>query len=1843
MFGQQQKAFGGFGAQPASSNMFAAPATTSSTGFGFKPSGGLFGSTPTATSSGFGAGGTGLFGATSTSTGTGLFGNTTTTSQPASGTGLFGQTSGASFLKPATTNAFAPTTGFGGGTGLFSAPTTQAQQASGGLFGATSSTSGGLFGGTSGFGSTMASAGTGGTKFAATDGTDNMVKNGVSIQVKTKHYCICGMKQYEQKSMEELRFEDYAAGLKGPKAGTAAGSSLFGSSTAQPAAASTGFGGFGAAASSTPSFGFGTTTTQASTGFGAKPAGGGLFGSTPVTGSIFGQSSTTTPAFGAATTSAGGGLFGSAAKPSPFGTTTNFGTSSGFGQTSSATTGFGGFGAKPATGFGAATSLSTGFGFGSQPAASTGFGAFGAKTTPAFGAQPTASTTGFGGFGGFGQTASSTGFGMNKPTTGFGTNTNFGTTSFGGSLANPIPQQQQPVQLASNLDLQAQQELMQQQIFALSNSPYGDSSLFRNIKKESKSKQDIIPTDPVTQQAVLSSSGSKLKVNARPSAKVKLTNTPSVQAIGTSPLCKGDLFSGIEEDSYSTDRLGKRRSVKKLVLRPSNGVGGASSLQTTSEQQRSAFSSPSIYSASVRADTTHTPLAPDDSFNLSGAKVERKPINRLYPSLEMNDTVDELHGGAQRGRPSPDRKPVVIDATYTAIHSPDATVIGQGTPTIAVPQTSQGRLSISKRESVDIVAEMAVTPGEDQVSVHDPEAEPHPCGVVCTRADYYTIPSLKELGNYLDANGDCFVENLSIGREGYGSVFFPGTTNVANLDIDSIVHFRRKEITVYPDDDNKPIEGQGLNKPAEVTLDYVWPNDKTTRSPIKSPERLKDMNYQEKIELATSRIGAKFIDYRPDTGSWVFQVKHFSKYGLLDDDSDDDNTAAKPPAASSKLKTLQLQSLNLQKMPISQVKTGQQEKLASGDSTKVVNDSSLLAPVNTSNYLGDRESDEERENIRPREAFSKHPFHSEHSEISDTDSERAEVMLLPMSHQLAAQCGVDSTNVQRMKASFLDDDDEDMTVLSRRHSAIAPDRALFKQRHTIDPSSPMPQSPFIRTSVKSELDLTPKISSSFFDMTAKSEYKMEVEERSFLKLSRVSDIQLPEPDYPPLPSGAQKPLVPKCKIQGYRLQLKQVPLEKSLVNGRHKTGLLDVQCTAGRRSRVGWTKAMVMAHNGGSSVFAHEKSQVQSNKFSILSPGVGRYHSPYQVTVESANLGTQAQQMDPLVLETRVKALRIQLRHMTHTGTSASPCLEPAPGIAALHEYGEESLNDLDAAAHSDGKVAASFRHQILIWELVVALWGSLPEFEQMDEIDKSSYLYQSARNDSFSRWLSYAANYHVQKETTPKAQMRNGVPSAIFSHLTARQIPSAARLAVESKDLRLALLLSQASTSQMVKNLVHKQLSDWNTSGADKYISPDRLKLYVLLAGCMVWEGSSCLVNCCTDLDWKRSLALHYWYSQSKLSIPSAVARYDAAWNEEAYAVPPRPLYMEEAGEDDSQSKDTCYHLLKLYCNSSYSLNQLLLSASYTSDPLDYHMSWHLMQVLSALGYTHLDEWQATAIHTRYSEQLESCGLWEWAVVPLLNLSNKHFREKTIKELLLRHICLDPSDATGSDSESMSLSEDADSPSSDYARREKFLLDELNIPSRWLSEAKAIKARCEGLVEEETTHLLQCGQYNSAHKLLLNKVAPELIVRDNLNELHSYLDQMQTGSNSISEWAIGGKIYLDYVTMHDVMEELKMAAEDSTCGYSIEKVRPELLSLARRLLSLTTPTPLHLLAQSMMALHTAENIKYIMSMDEDRLIPDTAIVSSRHLAESLSILPLQSDHAVHLLRETLSSFMLEY
>ena len=64
-------------------------------------------------------------------------------------------------------------------------------------------------------------------------------------------------------------------------------------------------------------------------------------------------------------------------------------------------------------------------------------------------------------------------------------------------------------------------------------------------------------------------------------------------------------------------------------------------------------------------------------------------------------------------------------------------------------------------------------------------------------------------------------------------------------------------------------------------------------------------------------------------------------------------------------------------------------------------------------------------------------------------------------------------------------------------------------------------------------------------------------------------------------------------------------------------------------------------------------------------------------------------------------------------------------------------------------------------------------------------------------------------------------------------------------------------------------------------FIDYDRLKLYVVLAGLMVWRtATSCVINVCDSLDWKRALALHLCYGCGlTASVREVIDKYDNAF----------------------------------------------------------------------------------------------------------------------------------------------------------------------------------------------------------------------------------------------------------------------------------------------------------------------------------------------------------------------------
>lgn len=145
--------------------------------------------------------------------------------------------------------------------------------------------------------------------------------------------------------------------------------------------------------------------------------------------------------------------------------------------------------------------------------------------------------------------------------------------------------------------------------------------------------------------------------------------------------------------------------------------------------------------------------------------------------------------------------------------------------------------------------------------------------------DYYTVPRIQELAAKERANpGFCrHVKDFVIGRHGFGSIRFLEEVDVRGLDLESIVRFNNREVTVYMKASKKPPVGQGLNKPAEVTLLNMKSFKKTGEHIIEGP---RVERFKEGIIKKTAQQGAEFISYSPVTGEWKFRVKHFSKYGI---------------------------------------------------------------------------------------------------------------------------------------------------------------------------------------------------------------------------------------------------------------------------------------------------------------------------------------------------------------------------------------------------------------------------------------------------------------------------------------------------------------------------------------------------------------------------------------------------------------------------------------------------------------------------------------------------------------------------------------------------------------------------------------------------------------------------------------------------------------------------------------------------------------------------------------------------------------------------------------------------
>ena len=139
---------------------------------------------------------------------------------------------------------------------------------------------------------------------------------------------------------------------------------------------------------------------------------------------------------------------------------------------------------------------------------------------------------------------------------------------------------------------------------------------------------------------------------------------------------------------------------------------------------------------------------------------------------------------------------------------------------------------------------------------------------------YWMSPSLNELKkkSLLELKS---VQDFKIGRKNYGTLKFIDPVDLtAMINLEDIpgnlVTFDTKSCVVYPDDDVKPRPGEGLNLPAEITLEGCFPLNSVDKLPILDP---KSDVVKRHIENLKKLPEMEFISYDPETGDWKFRVK----------------------------------------------------------------------------------------------------------------------------------------------------------------------------------------------------------------------------------------------------------------------------------------------------------------------------------------------------------------------------------------------------------------------------------------------------------------------------------------------------------------------------------------------------------------------------------------------------------------------------------------------------------------------------------------------------------------------------------------------------------------------------------------------------------------------------------------------------------------------------------------------------------------------------------------------------------------------------------------------------------
>jgi len=181
------------------------------------------------------------------------------------------------------------------------------------------------------------------------------------------------------------------------------------------------------------------------------------------------------------------------------------------------------------------------------------------------------------------------------------------------------------------------------------------------------------------------------------------------------------------------------------------------------------------------------------------------------------------------------------------------------------------------------------------------------------------------------------------------------------------------------------------------------------------------------------------------------------------------------------------------------------------------------------------------------------------------------------------------------------------------------------------------------------------------------------------------------------------------------------------------------------------------------------------------------------------------------------------------------------------------------------------------------------------------------------------------------------------------------------------------------------------------------------------------------------------------------------------------------------------------------------------------------------------------------------------------------------------------------------------------------FLTDKLQIPIQWIHESKAASLASSGDAWGEYHALLEAELWNRAHRILVDKLAPEAVLRGDMALLGKLCEPLVGKADG---WEYGGQLFIDYInTTSEVPTLLKQALTSGQIPPRLSQLANDLPRLLR-LLPALFPTEgvqqVACLSDMLSALHHLAGQLSLANLITRPAVPDTLVdVDRLHLLQS--------------------------